>query len=334
MISVPRSRAAADLADLLACEVMLRAGSKSFFAASRVLPPRLRLPAGAIYGFCRVADDAIDEGADPRASLGELQERLDRVYGSDPIDHPVDRALSVVCREYELPKVAFEALLEGFAWDVEGRRYTTLPELRAYCVRVASTVGILMAALMGERRPMVLARACDLGVAMQLTNIARDVGEDAREGRVYLPLEWLEEIGSSATELTDDPSYTPELGGLVRRLLQTAAPLYRRADDGIRQLPRDCRVSIYAASLIYEDIGRVIEDNGYDSFARRAVTGVPAKLARIGLALSAPAWSRGRPTREPTVPEAQFLVDAFLGAGPVVTQPESVPAAMPANRAA
>ena len=106
-----------------------------------------------------------------------------------------DRALASVIARYAIPRAVPQALLEGFAWDREGRRYETLADLTAYAARVAGTVGAMMALLMDERRPEVLARACDLGVAMQFSNIARDVGEDARAGRLYLPQEWLREAG-------------------------------------------------------------------------------------------------------------------------------------------
>ena len=301
-------------ADFDACEELLRRGSKSFFAASRMLPRRLRRPASSVYAFCRVADDAVDVGARPVVALAELERRLDAVYRGQPVQASVDRALTQTVEAYRLPKEAFVGLLEGFRWDVEHRNYDTLEELRGYCVRVASTVGVLMAVLMGERRRAVVARACDLGVAMQLTNIARDVGEDAREGRVYLPAQWLEEAGIAAGELAGLPAFSPELGGVVRRLLEVAHPLYRRSEDGIRQLPVDCRPAIWAARRIYADIGRVIVRAGYDSVSGRAMTSRARKAWLLaGAALAAPQPAR-RISREPALPEAQFLVDAVTAA--------------------
>ncbi|MEM9188498.1 MAG: phytoene/squalene synthase family protein [Myxococcota bacterium] len=296
--------------DLEECARLLREGSKSFHAASKMLPLRLRAPAAAVYGFCRVADDAVDDSVEPARELRGLSTRLDGVYGGCPSDHPVDRALRIVVDRYGLPRVAFDALLEGFAWDVEGRRYDTVADLRAYCVRVAGTVGVMMTALMGERRRAVFARAADLGVAMQLTNIARDIGEDGSRGRIYVPTEWLEEAGLRSSDLLNGPEFRPEIGGLARRLLELARPLYARATPAIRHLPRDCRVAIHAARLIYEDIGRSIVDNGYDSVTQRAFTTAGRKGWLLLRSVPTLALSTRTPTLEPPLPEAEFLVNA------------------------
>jgi phytoene synthase len=147
----------------------------------------VRDSATALYAFCRLADDAIDEGdtetgARTRA-LATLAQRLDAAYTGRPHDDPADRAFAQIVAQHHIPRAVPEALLEGFAWDLQGRRYETLADLHDYAARVAGTVGVMMAMLMGVRAPAALARACDLGIAMQLTNIARDVGEDARAGR-------------------------------------------------------------------------------------------------------------------------------------------------------
>ena len=174
-------------ADLLACRERLRVGSKSFYAASMLLPKRLRPDVYALYAFCRVADDAVDDGGDGLVAVARLRERLERAYAGTPCDTPVDRAFADMVERRELPILLPLALIEGFEWDARGKTYHTLSDVRAYGVRVAGTVGAMMSVLMGVRSQDALARACDLGVAMQLTNIARDVGEDARNGRLYLP---------------------------------------------------------------------------------------------------------------------------------------------------
>src|SRR5262249_39014200 len=152
-----------------ACRASIRKGSKSFFAASLLLPREVREAALALYAFCRAADDAVDEGLnlDP---LSQLRERLDRAYARRPLAIAADRAFADVVVRYAIPRAIPEALLEGFEWDARGRRYETLSELVAYAARVAGTVGAMMTCLMGTRDPYVVARACDLGVAMQLTN--------------------------------------------------------------------------------------------------------------------------------------------------------------------
>ena len=162
-------------ADLTACTATLQTGSRSFALASLFLPKRVRAPATALYAFCRAADDAIDLSDDQAAALDGLRARLDAVYAGQPGD-AVDRAFGAVVEDFTLPRALPEALLEGFAWDVQTRRYEDLPSLIGYAMRVAGTVGVMMALLMGTRDAAMLSAACDLGCAMQLTNIARDVG--------------------------------------------------------------------------------------------------------------------------------------------------------------
>jgi phytoene synthase len=300
-------------ADLEACRVLLRNGSKTFSAASRLLPRRVRDPATALYAFCRVADDAID--GDPsatEATVDDLRARLGRAYAGRPDDSPVDRALAAVVEAERIPRVLPDALLEGLAWDALGRRYETLDELYAYAARVAGTVGAMMTVVMGPRAPAVLARACDLGVAMQLTNIARDVGEDAGRGRVYLPLAWMREAGIDPEEWLDRPRPTEALASVVARVLDSADGLYRRADDGIAALPRDCRTAIFAARLIYSDIGRYVARSGFDSVTRRAYVPLARKLWLLVRSLGA-RWLEVEPRLVPPPPPLEptrFLVSA------------------------
>jgi phytoene synthase len=275
----------ADETDLAACRALLCSGSRSFFAASLLLPKRVRAPATALYAFCRVADDAIDLGDDPAAALQALNARLDAAYAGMPEQNPVDRAFAATVQKFEIPKALPAALIEGLAWDAAGRRYASLAELLDYAARVAGAVGVMMAVVMGVRDSTSLARAADLGVAMQLSNIARDVGEDARAGRVFLPLDWLQEAGIDAPALLHAPEFTPALGSVVRRLLDEADTLYARAEAGIARLPLDCRVGIAAARRIYAAIGTKVAWAGYDSVSQRArVTGA-RKLALAGLAV-------------------------------------------------
>lgn len=278
----PEAGARADLAE---CRALLATGSRSFHAASMLLPARIRAPASALYAFCRLADDAVDLSADPAAGLARLGERLDAVYSGRPENHPVDRAFAVVVADFALPRALPDALLEGFAWDAAGRRYDALADLEAYAVRVAGTVGMMMAVLMGRREPAVLARACDFGAAMQLTNIARDVGEDARAGRVYLPLADLAAAGVDVGRFLARPEPSGALAGVVGRLLDAADVLYARGAAGVAALPADCRPAIRAAGLIYAEIGREIRRNGCDSVTRRAFVAGRRKLALAGLAL-------------------------------------------------
>lgn len=305
----------ASAADLAACRQLLRTGSRSFYAASFLLPQRIRDPAIALYAFCRIADDAIDcagdePGAQARA-LDELHERLDRVYEARPIDAYTDRALADVVECFAIPKALLEALLEGFEWDAQGRRFEDLSGVYDYSARVAGTVGAMMAALMGARSTQLVARACDLGVAMQLTNIARDVGEDARNGRLYLPLSWLREVGIDPEAWLARPVFNEALASVIERLLRAADVLYVRSDAGIAGLPMGCRAGINAARYLYAEIGRQVERQGLDSITQRAV--VPAsRKAQLLAPILGTAVLSPRYVTAPPLEETRFLVDAVV----------------------
>jgi 15-cis-phytoene synthase len=310
--------------DYEACQELMRGGSKTFFAASRLLPSRVRGPAIALYAFCRVADDAIDFSNDRVTALAELNERLRRVYAGDPMAYEPDRALAAVVREFDLPLDLVSALLEGFEWDAEGRRYETIEDLQAYGARVAGSVGAMMAVVMRARSEQALARACDLGVAMQLTNIARDVGEDARFGRLYLPLAWMREVGLDPDAWLAHPVFDARIASVVDRLIKAADILYERSEHGIAQLPRDCRPAIRAARLVYAEIGRELEKAGLDSINRRAVVSGKRKLALLARASYALLISPANPRIEfSALPANQFLVEAALQSGDGATAGEA-----------
>lgn len=294
-------------ADLTACRETLRIGSRSFFAASLILPRRIREPASALYAFCRLADDAVDLSADPAAALAALHGRLDAAYAGRPWNDPVDRAIADVVARFEIPRALPETLFEGFAWDAAGRRYATLADLQAYGLRVAGTVGIMMSMLMGRRSAPVLARAADLGIAMQLTNIARDVGEDARAGRLYLPLDRLAAAGIDPEDFLRAPRPSQAVTDVVGDLLTVADDLYSRAGAGIARLPADCRPAIRAASAIYQEIGREIRAAGCNSVDRRAIVSGRRKLALVAAA-AATVTDPDDALSTPPIPAARDLV--------------------------
>ncbi|GJD48075.1 hypothetical protein OPKNFCMD_0791 [Methylobacterium crusticola] len=306
-------------ADRIACRAAIRAGSRSFYAASWLLPGGVRRDAYGLYAFCRLSDDAVDGALARPDAVARLQDRLRDAYAGRPFDHPADRALAETVARAGIPPALPEALLEGLAWDAAGRRYADLPELTAYAARVAGTVGAMMTLVMGVRSPVALARACDLGVAMQLTNIARDVGEDARAGRLYLPVGWMREAGLDPDAFLARPEPSAALRAVVARLLAAADALYARGETGIGLLPHRCRPAIRAAGLIYAEIGRALEANGLDPIAARAR--VPGRrkvalLARASLPLPRPC-----PCPDPPLPEVAFLVDAVAPVPPARPQP-------------
>jgi phytoene synthase len=276
--------------DLAACDAILRVGSKSFRAAALLLPRDIRQPATALYAFCRLADDAIDEGPGDAATIALLEQRVIAAHAGRPHEHPVDRAFSEAVRAVSLPPAVTLALIEGLAWDAQGRRYESFDDLCDYAARVAGSVGVMMATLMDRRAPEVLARAADLGVAMQLSNIARDVGADAAMGRIYLPLSWLREAGIDHDAFLADPRFSPALAGIAA-------------------LPASCRAGIRAARLIYAEIGHEVARRGHDGVSRRAVVPAWRKLGLLGHALaggSRDAMQIGLPA----LPATAYLVTA------------------------
>ena len=311
MQQLPAGRAFASAADAAACASLLYDGSRTFFAASRVLPKGVSDPAIGLYAFCRLADDAIDRGDDRALALEDLYARLDGIYSGRPHDHAADRAFADALLRHDIPKALPVALLEGFEWDARSRRYENISELYAYGARVAGTVGAMMAMVMGVRCRAQLARACDLGVAMQLTNIARDVGEDARGGRLYLPLDWMREAGLDPDAWLAKPVFCARLARVIERVVGAAEDLYRRADAGLAKLPAACRPGMFAARLLYAEIGREVARRGYDSVSQRAVVPWQRKTRLLLDCMVAAGFWRRQCSDAPR-DECLFLLDALV----------------------
>ncbi len=247
----------------------------SFYYSFLVLPRDQRRAIEAVWDFCRAVDDAVDEapaGAGPEqgplAQLGRWREELGACYGAGEIRTSQGRTLMPFVRRFNLPRDAFEAVIDGVAMDLDHARYTTFDALREYCLRVASAVGLICVEIFGYRNPGTRQYAVDLGIALQLTNIVRDVGTDLARGRIYLPIEDLERF-----RCTEDELRAGVVTERVRRLLQfecgRAREYYAKAE---RELPREDRRSMVAARImgaIYHAILERIEASGYDVFSRK-----------------------------------------------------------------
>lgn len=317
--------------DARLCQAHLSRGSKSFALAGLLLPASCAQDAAALYAFCRVADDLIDDSAEPHLAHTLLAARLNALVAASQksaaalasLPYAEDRALGRTMRKHALPRAPIDALLEGFLWDAQGRSYSTLEDTLAYGARVAGSVGVCMAWLMGQRAAWVLARAADLGVAMQLTNIARDVGEDAERGRVYLPQDMLAEHGITSQQLVAAPNdaaapstaqislAVPEV---VAELLGHADVLYARGRSGISALPWRCRLAIDAAARIYQDIGaRILHQKPY-RLHHRAVVPLWRKLWLVARAIACPKGRRGAShvQRAEPLPATLFLIEPHL----------------------
>ena len=281
-------------------------GSKSFAAAARLFDRTTRGHAIMLYAWCRHCDDEIDgqdlgigqcspEPSEQRARLERLRLETNAAMRGDAVTGTPFVAFQRVFLECGIPRHYPLDLLDGFAMDVHGRDCRTLNDTLRYCYHVAGTVGGMMAAVMGIRDPDVVARAVDLGIAFQLTNIARDVMQDAADGRCYLPRQWLEAAG-----VPDDteqfPDHAEAIHGQVVRLLDEAERYYRSARHGVARLSFRNAWAIASALVIDRDIGRVIRRDGARAWQRRATIGAARKLMLLckGAAVAAREVTLGR----------------------------------------
>ena len=288
-LTVPRA-VAAD------CRRRIAAGSKSFALAARLLPRRCRSGALVVYAWCRRADDAIDQSppAARPAALAALHGELDRLAAGGGAGDPAVDAFGAVARATAMPLHYPRELLAGMRMDLERASYDEVRPLLRYCYRVAGTVGLMMAHVMGLRDDAALHAAARLGMAMQLTNICRDVVEDWELGRLYLPHSLLEpaQLGHLPA-LLGGPfprAAAAALRPVVARLLALAAAFYRSAEPGFAALPWRAALSIRAARGIYAAIGGRIRAAGCDVTAGRAVVPLAGKLT----AAAGAAWAAAR----------------------------------------
>jgi phytoene synthase len=259
----------------------IQKGSKSFAAAAALFDAQTRADAEMLYAWCRHCDDVIDgqtlgHGMSP---VADGPARLEALYaqtraamaGETPTD-PVFAAFQTVALRRGIPERYALDMIDGFAMDVSGRRYRTLDELLEYCWGVAGVVGTMMALVMGVKpgELATLRRAQDLGLGFQLTNIARDIVEDARNGRVYVPGDWLAELGVPEDAVAD-PAHRRAVAALARRLVDAAEPYYASARWGLRDLPLRCAWAIGAARGVYRQIGLDVVKAGDTAWDERVV---------------------------------------------------------------
>lgn len=266
----------------------IEVGSKSFAAAARLFDPATRRGVLMLYAWCRHCDDVVDgqelgfnaapsEQPDAAAKLEGLREQTRRAYAGETMRDPAFAAFQEVALGRHIPqRFAFDHLA-GFAMDVEGARYESIDDTLRYCYHVAGVVGLMMASIMGVDDARVLDRACDLGLAFQLTNIARDIVEDAQIGRCYLPAQWLREAGIPRDGLAL-PQYRPALAKVAARLVDHAEPYYASALGGIAALPLRSAWAIATARKVYRQIGIVVKRRGAHAWIDRAGTSKATKL--------------------------------------------------------
>ncbi|MFP4208011.1 MAG: phytoene/squalene synthase family protein [Wenzhouxiangella sp.] len=265
-----------DAGRALPAEETLRRHGRSFHLASRVLPPAIRARAAGLYAFCRHVDDLADTEQDRNRAERELSRlRDDLVRRSARC--PDSARLLQLAAETDLPLEPALKLIDTVSQELRGQRVVSPPQLIDYAYGVAGTVGLMMCKILDARDPRATAHAVDLGIAMQLTNIARDVGEDAAMGRIYLPASWLGAM-TPAEILAPDSIGQKALRRATARCLALADAYYDSGLAGLKYLPGRCRYSIAVAAHVYRAIGDRIAAADYQSWDRRAVVPVPARL--------------------------------------------------------
>jgi len=261
------------------CEVITAVNSRSFHLASRLLPAEKRKAARALYAFCRVSDDIVDRAqGDAHAQLTTWRRHATSAH--PPQDDLVAIAWADARVRFNVPPRYAEQLIDGVARDFQPVRYATFEELAAYCYGVASTVGLMSMHIIGFAGQEAIPYAIKLGVALQMTNILRDVGEDWRAGRLYLPREELERYGLTDADIATGV-VTSQWREFMRFQIERNRRLYAEAMPGIALLNADGRFAIGAAAELYRGILDAIERNGYDNFGRRAFVTTRRKLRML-----------------------------------------------------
>jgi 15-cis-phytoene synthase len=267
-------------------------GSKSFGMASALFDRPTRERAWLLYAWCRACDDLADGQemghgmqavADPEARLAEIREKTALALAGKPTGDPAFDGFGVVARECAIPGTLANDLIEGFALDAKGWRPRSEADLYRYCYHVAGAVGVMMALVMGVSPDdeATLDRACDLGLAFQLANIARDICEDDAADRCYLPVEWLVEMDIPPGEHMKPP-YRPRLAVLAKRLSKHAADYEASARYGTAALPFRAAWAVLAAAGIYGDIAREVAKAGEHAWDHRVTTSKAAKIGWVG----------------------------------------------------
>jgi phytoene synthase len=258
----------------LDADAILMARKTSFYYSFLVLPAGQRRAVFAVWDFCHAVDDAVDErpveGAPfGRAAVDFWRAELDRCYAGTAPETPQGRRLQPFITQFDLPRRAFDDVIDGVAMDLDTPRYQTFEQLLEYCRRVASAVGLICVRIFGCRSEQARDYALHLGVALQLTNIIRDIAEDCARGRVYLPLEDLAAHGCTPEDLAKG-ALTPPVRAVIEFECRRAREYYRRA---IEARPEEDRGRLVAAEIMravyFETLNR-IERNGYDVFRMRA----------------------------------------------------------------
>ena len=273
------------------CRQMSRNHAKTFYLASMFLPDRQRRPIFALYALLRTVDDIVDmaedrlanglvTGEEIRTMLEEWKSKLRACYAGNPGSDPIMMAWHDTLQHYRIPVELPLELIEGVAMDITFKPFETFDDLYIYCYKVASVVGLMTSEVFGYTDKKALGHAVELGIAMQLTNILRDIGEDVDRGRIYLPLEDLRRFGYTVEEFMQK-TMNAKFVELMKFQVERARSYYRSAELGIPMLYRESRFAVSLSSLNYGNILTAIEENGYDVFTKRAYRSFFQKISTI-----------------------------------------------------
>jgi phytoene synthase len=252
------------------CQQKVAQSGSSFYYSFLFLPAERRRAITALYAYCREVDDVVDEVSDPavaRVKLAWWRREVDATYAGTP-EHPVGRALVPVVRDYALPRDQMHSVIDGMAMDLDQVRYVDFPALELYCHRVAGVVGLLSARIFGYREPGTESYARDLGIAFQLTNIIRDVGEDAMRGRIYLPQDELARFGVAPSALLRREGGEGFVALMAHQVARARA-WYERALAALPPADRRSQRAGLAMAAIYRALLDEIADDGYRVLDRR-----------------------------------------------------------------
>jgi phytoene synthase len=266
------------------CQDKAAQSGSSFYYSFLFLPETRRKAIIALYAFCREVDDVTDDNITEDISRVKLQwwrDEISRLFQGTP-QHPVTRALHKSIEQFDLPQEYFLEIIDGMEMDLEQQRYPSFKALSLYCYRVASVVGLLSAEIFGYQDRQTLKYARDLGMAFQLTNILRDVGEDARRGRIYLPQEDLQQFGVREQDLLQGRE-TPEFYQLMTFQAQRARDYYQRAMSHLPETDRYAQRAGLIMSAIYQNLLDEIERDGFHTLTHRIGL---TPLRKIWLAVS------------------------------------------------
>jgi phytoene synthase len=278
------TQARARAGDYARCAEITRRASSNFYYAFMLLPRARRRALYSVYAFCRFVDDIADDDGvhDAAGLLAQWREELDKVFEGTP-SRAISRALSENVRRFNIPRRYFEEVIDGVEMDLSQRRYATFDELCLYCRRVASAVGLICIEIFGYRHKSARVYAERLGIAFQLTNIIRDVSEDAARGRIYLPLEDLARFGVAEAEILNSV-YSPRFRQLIEFEAQRARRYYREAAQALAREDRRSMLAAEGMRLIYGSLLERIARTGYRVFDHRMSLSAPYKLYLVGRA--------------------------------------------------